>query len=449
MYRTEPRPFSEREIALLQTFADQAVIAIENVRLFKELEARNIELTEALEQQAATGEILRVISTSPTDLQPVLDAVVKSAARFCGAYDASIFRFDEGHLRVGAHHGPLHHAIGLLVPVVRGSVGGRAVLERRAVHIADLQAETEEFPEGSAIAREVGHRTILSVPLLREGMAIGVVNLRRAEVNPFTDKQIALLQTFADQAVIAIENVRMFTELEARNTELTEALEQQSATGEILRVISSSPTDAQPVFQTIAESAVRLSGALFGSVYQFDGELVHMVAQHNYPAAALEFSQRIFPAPPNRQIFTGRAILDRAVVHVPDVSQDPERLLIRDLAERVGFRSVLSVPMLREGSPIGAITVWHSAVTPFSDKHVALLQTFADQAVIAVENVRLFKELEAKNQALTAAHAQVTETLEQQTATSEILRVISELADGCPAGLRRDRRGREHAVRGR
>jgi two-component system, NtrC family, sensor kinase len=223
----------------------------------------------------------------------------------------------------------------------------------------------------------------------------------------------------------AVSNADLPREVERLARDLREALEQQSATGEILRVISSSPTDVQPVFQTIAESAVRLSGALFGSVYRFDGELIHMVAQHNYPPAALEFSQRTFPTPPNRQVFTGRAILERAVVHVPDVSQDPEQLLIRDLAEFVGFRSVLSVPMLREGSPIGAITVWHSAVAPFSDKHVALLQTFADQAVIAVENVRLFTELEAKNQALTAAHAQVTETLEQQTATSEILRVIA------------------------
>src|SRR5258705_390994 len=199
---------------------------------------------------------------------------------------------------------------------------------------------------------------------------------------------------------------------------VTEALERQTATSEILRAISSSPTDVQPVFQTIAESAVRLSGALFGSVYRFDGELDHIVAQHNYPPAALEFSQRIFPSPPNRQIFTGRAILDRTVVHVPDVSQDPERLLIRDIAERVGFRSVLSVPMLREGSPIGAITLWHSAVAPFSDKHVALLQTFADQAVIAIENVRLFKELEVRNHDL-------TEALARQTATGEVLRAIS------------------------
>jgi len=414
--RTTVRPFTSHQIDLLKTFAEQAAIALENARLSRELEARNSELSEALEQQTATGEILSVISSSPTDIQPVLGAVVASAARFCGAYDASIGLREGNGLRVVAHHGPIPAPV-IAIPIVQGSVGGRSVLERRPVHVADLQTETEEFPEGSDFARSVGHRATLSVPLLREGEVRGVILLRRLEPEPFTDRQIALLQTFADQAVIAIENVRLFTELGSRNRDLTEALEQQTATADILGVISSSPTDVQPVLDAVAENSARLCGALFSSVYLFDGELIDMRAQFNYPALALERSRQFFPTPPHRQVFTGRAILDRAVVHVPDVQADPE-FAGQDFASEVGFRSVLSVPMLREGHPIGAITVWHAEVGPFTDRQIALLQTFADQAVIAIENVRLFTELGARNRDL-------TEALEQQTATSEILRVIN------------------------
>src|SRR5258707_6190717 len=197
---------------------------------------------EALEQQTATAEILRVISSSPTDLQPVLDTVVKGAARFCGAYDACVFRLDGDHLRLDAHHGPVAQPDGFLLPVVKGSVGGRTVLERRVIHVADLPAETTELPEAAPNARRLGFRTILSVPLVREGVAIGVIQLRRPESVPFTDKQVSLLQTFADQAVIAIENVRLFKELEEKNRALTEAharvteaLDQQTATAEVLR----------------------------------------------------------------------------------------------------------------------------------------------------------------------------------------------------------------------
>ncbi|PYN99603.1 MAG: hypothetical protein DMD91_12280 [Candidatus Rokuibacteriota bacterium] len=227
--RAEPGAFSERQIELLKTFADQAVIAVETVRLFTGLEARNRELTETLEQQKGTGDILRIISTSPTELQPVLDAVVNSAAQLCGAYDAAIFQLDGESLRLAAHHGPLHPAIGLLIPVARGTVAGRSVLERRAVHVADLPSEGKEFPEGSAFARELGHRTTLSVPLLRQGAAVGTIQLRRAEMNPFTDKQVALLQTFADEAVIAIENARLFKELQAAEAgRLLQAQENES-----------------------------------------------------------------------------------------------------------------------------------------------------------------------------------------------------------------------------
>ena len=412
--RIEVRPFTPAQIKLLETFADQAVIAIENVRLFQELK-------ESLEQQTATSEILGVIASSPTDIQPVLDAVAENAAKITGSDHALIYRVDGDNLRRAAKYGarewgPLGE-IGQRL--TRGTPAGRAVIDRQVVHVPDLLAAQSEFPDARRHL-QYGSRTVLSTPLLREGVPIGVIHMRRTEVRPFAKKQIALLKTFADQAVIAIENVRLFKELEQRNRDLTEALEQQTATSEILSVISSSPTDVQPVFDTIAESSMRLCGALFSSVYQFDGELVHMVAERNYPPAALELSHRLFPTRPSRKIFTGRAILERSVINIPDVQSDLEWYNNPDRAgvPRTGFRSVLSVPILRGESPVGAITVWHAEVGPFTDKHVTLLKTFADQAVIAIENVRLFKELEERNR-------QLTEALEQQTATSEILGVIA------------------------
>jgi two-component system NtrC family sensor kinase len=423
--RAEVRPFTDKQIALLQTFADQAVIAIENVRLFTETK-------EALDQQTATAEILRVISASPTDLQPVLDALVKSAVRFCGAEDASIFQLDGESLRTDAHHGPVPQFAGLRIPVVRGMVAGRTVLERRTVHVVDVQAEADEFPEAAAFAREFGFRTILSAPLIREGAPLGVIQLRRAEANPFTDKQVARLQTFADQAVIAIENVRLFKELEARNKALGESLEQQTATSEILQVISSSPTDVQPVFDTIAERVVRLCDGLFSGVYRFDGNRIHFVAHHNWTGEGLEVARRAYPRAPSRETQVATAILDCAVVGVRDFENDPGvPALARSLARAIGYRSDLVVPMLRDGNPVGAIAVARAEPGPFSEKHIALLRTFANQAVIAIENVRLFTELQEKNRALTQAHAQVSEALEQQTATAEILRVIA----GSPTDL--------------
>src|SRR5262249_12153909 len=238
--RHEPRPFSESQIKLVMTFADQAVIAIENVRLFKELEARNTDLTEALEQQTATSEILGVISSSPTDVQPVLDAVAEAAARLCGATDAIVRRVDDDVLRLWAHYGPI--VLASAADEIRLSPGwpiARAVIDRRTIHIHDVADPQglDEDPGVRAVAHAVGFSTLLAVPLLREGTAIGVILIRRMEVRPFTDKQIALLQTFADQAVIAIENVRLFKEVEARNADLTEALEQQTATADILRII--------------------------------------------------------------------------------------------------------------------------------------------------------------------------------------------------------------------
>ena len=417
LFRTEVNPFSDKQLALLRTFADQAVIAIENVRLFTELEARNRDLTEALEQQTATSEILRVISSSPTDTQPILDAVAQRATRLCEAYDAMIALTEGERLRVRAHHGPIPIPWRAdSRPLNRGWVSGRAVLDRRPVHVHDLAASEAEFPLGQADAVKAGHRTTLGVPLLREDEAIGVILIRRLEVRPFTDKQIALLKTFADQAVIAIENVRLFTELEARNSDLRVALEQQTATSEILRVISSSPTDEQPVFDGIVQSARRLCEATFSLVFLVEANQLSLAAVDGVDSGGIAALHGAYPRPVARDTTSGRAILDRRLVHIEDSWLDPE--YTHPLRDTIALRSILTVPIFREGLPIGALSVWRGEVRPFTDKQIALLQTFADQAVIALENVRLFKELEARNRDLTVA-------LEQQTATSEILRVIS------------------------
>src|SRR5215472_14798266 len=274
------QPFTDKQVDLVTTFADQAVIAIENVRLFKELQARNRELTDSLTQQTVTAEILRVISSSPTDIQPVLEAVTTSAARLCEAPDAAIFLVDGRELRLATHLGPI--ALGpvgeFTVPLVRGSLTGRATLERRTIQLADHQAEEAEYPEGTAVARRLGVRTMLTVPLLRSGEAIGVIALRRTEIRLFTDQQIALLRTFADQAVIAIENVRLFTELQTSNRDLTRALDTQTATSDILRVISQSQTDLQPVFDAILTSAIRLLGGYGGFLTRIVGNQIELVA---------------------------------------------------------------------------------------------------------------------------------------------------------------------------
>ncbi len=420
--RPEPGAFSDEEIALLTTFADQAVIAIENVRLFKELQARNRDLTESLEQQTATSEILRVISSSPTQIQPVLDALAESAARLCRSVDCNIFLVDGDRLALRARYGDSRgEVVGeFAIPIVRGTVGGRTVIERRAVHVADLQAEGDQFPQAQDNARKFGFRTMLSVPLIREGAALGVIQLRRTEVSPFTDRQVDLLTTFADQAVIAIENVRLFKELESRNRELTASLEQQTATSEILRVISSSPGDIQPVFDAIAANAARLCDAVNGLVIRFDGQLLHLAAHYNVDPARLAAVKQAYPRPPSRGALSGRAILTRAVVHVPDVSKDPEYSL--PLATTIGYASVLAVPMMHEGVPRGAILVARDVVAPFSDAHIALIQTFADQAVIAIENVRLFTELQART-------AQLTRSVGELTALGDVGRALSSTLD--------------------
>jgi two-component system NtrC family sensor kinase len=332
--RQDPVPFTPRQIELLKTFAAQAVIAIENVRLFQELQEKNralteahVQVTESLEQQTATAEILRVIASSPTDLGPVMDTVAANAARLCEAADGVIFLVDGELLRPLAAYGPL--GLPAPRPVNRRTVSGRAVVDRRTVHVRDVPAETAEYPDSDY--KSWGHRTVISTPLLREGVPLGTISIRRTEVRPFTHRHVSLLETFADQAVIAIENVRLFKELESRNRDLTaahaqvtESLEQQTATADILRVIASSPTDLQPVFDVMVQSAVRLCDGLHAAMFRFDGELIHFAAQHNFTPEGIEAVRRTFPVRPTRALGSGRAILSRAVVHIPDVEVDPE-----------------------------------------------------------------------------------------------------------------------------
>src|SRR5215471_9536226 len=422
IWRREPRAFTDGQIALVRTFADQAVIAIENVRLFKELEARNRDLTQSLDQQTATSDILRVISSSPTDVQPVFNVIAESAACLCEAFDANIFSRDGDRLLLVAHWGsiPTLGPVGEAThPLVRGTTAGRAMLDAQAVHVLDIQTEVDEFPESSALGRQLGIRTLLSVPLVRESVALGAISLRRTEARLFTDRQVALLQTFADQAVIAIENVRLFKELEARNLDLTQALEQQTATSEILRVIGSSPTDTQPVFDAIVVSARRLLGGFSCGVYRRLGDEVDIAAYTSTTPAGDAAVRSLYPRPLDGVSFSGEAIRTGSIIVSTDIETDPRIVPEWRAAIRVrGFRSAVWVPMLREGAAIGAIGVTRSEPGAFGDEQIALLKTFADQAMIAVENVRLFEELQASNRELRTA-------LDTQTATSDILGVIS------------------------
>jgi signal transduction histidine kinase len=381
--------------------------------LEQKVEMRTRELTEALEQQTATSEILRVISRSPTDHEPVMRAVVENAARLCEAQNAQIFRIEGDSMRLVARYGPVQSTLeeGQARPITRGSVSGRVILDRQTLHVHDVIAEAaNEYPDIKEAVVRQGIRTTVGIPLFREGVPIGAVTLFRTEVRPFSDKQIALLQTFADQAVIAIENVRLFKELESRNSDLGEALEQQTATGEILSVISSSPTNTQPVFDAIVRSSVKLCDALFGAVYLLRDGLVHLVAHHNFSPEALEAARQTFPAPPTPAIGAGRALLTQAVVHIPDVTLD-EHYLARPLTQALGHRSVLCVPLLRDGAAIGTIVVGRGEPEPFSDKQIAVLKTFGDQAVIAIENVRLFTELDDKTGQLEIANRHKSEFL--------------------------------------
>jgi GAF domain-containing protein len=387
--RSEPGPLTDKELSLLRTFADQAVIAIENVRLFNETK-------EALERQTATAGILKVMSGSQTDVQPVLQAVAESAAKLCEANDAVIHLRDGDVLRFATQYGgDIGRRRMPVTPISRSWVMGRSVLEGRQIHLRDLAAEVEEYPEGSANAREHGFHSILVTPLMRERHAIGAIIIRRNEVRPFSQTHVDLVRTFADQAAIAIENVRLFNETR-------ESLERLTATSEVLKVISRSPTDVQPVFNAIAERAAVLCEARFSSLSRFDGELIHMAGVHGASPEEEAQVRAAYPMKPGSSTLAARVIRDGKPLHIADVMADPA-YDAKEAATSVGFRSVLGVPMTHKGQTVGAIVIARQQEGLFPENQVNLLSTFADQAVIAIENVRLFHEITEKGRQLEIA----------------------------------------------
>ena len=395
--RQEVRPFTEKQIALVQSFADQAVIAIENARLLNELR-------QSLKQQTATADVLKVISRSTFDLQPVLDALVETAAKLCAADMASIATRDGEVYRVKANYA-LNPEWNALVRTLsfrpgRDTVTGRTLLERQTVQIADITTDPEYALSAAASVGKI--RTVIGVPLLREGDPTGVMQLARSRNEPFTERQIELIRTFADQAAIAIENARLLnelrqrtTDLSQRTTDLTEALDQQTATRDVLEVISRSAFDLQAVFETVAESSVRLCGADRAFIFRFDGELLRMVVAYNSSPDFVEWVAN-HPIRPGRHSGSARAALERRTIHVPDVLADPEYTYGAKDVEPI--RTILGVPILKGDDLLGVMMIYRLEVRPFTDRQIALVETFADQAAIAIENVRLLDELRERTE---------------------------------------------------
>ena len=421
IYRTEVRPFTDKQIKLVQNFAAQAVIAIENTRLLNELRQRTDDLSEALEQQTATSEVLGVISSSPTQVQPVFEAMVGRAAQLCQAHFSAVARFDDGLLHLVALNNLSEHEIKAFHrlfprPPARNFVMGRAFVDGQPVQFDDVLAELDyDSRTREVLQRTLKYGTFMAVPILKEGKPIGVIGCARREVRAFTRGQIELLKTFADQAVIAIENVRLFNEVQGHTRDIEESLEYQTAISEVLNVISRSPSDIQPVLDTIAETAQRLCQSEHAYVLRLDRGRYYAAAAKDARAERIQYLKDN-PIAADRGSVCGRVALERRTIQVTDALADPEYVL--SMAGDPGYRTILGVPLLREGVAIGVIILTRAIVRPFTDKQIELVSTFADQAVIAIENVRLFEAEQQRTREL-------SESLEQQTATSEVLQVIS------------------------